>query len=100
MKLVFGKNAMVVQAESATDDEKRLQKLYRNVFSSPEGKVVFADMLFRLCFFGRLDPDNPKQVALHNFAEELLTIIGAWRPENFQDIVTAMFQLRYEGAEE
>lgn len=50
---------------------KELQQLYINVFASPEGRKVLGHILSEGHFFTTLDPDNPAQIAEHNFAKLL-----------------------------
>lgn len=57
--------------DSAVQAANELQQLYINVFASPEGRKVLGHILSEGHFFTTLDPDNPAQIAEHNFAKLL-----------------------------
>jgi len=48
------------------EDTEAMNRRYRNVFGSPEGRAVLGDIL-TTCHFGEtLNPENPVQVAEYN----------------------------------
>ena len=56
---------------------KEMQKYYRYVFSTPEGKIVLGDLL-ALCHFGvTLRPDDAVQVAEYNVGLTIARMAGA-----------------------
>jgi len=52
---------------------------YRNVFSTPHGKVVLADILLELRFFQEIKTEEDK--FLSNYAKRLLHLCGGWSCE-------------------
>jgi len=72
--------------------ERELCAKYRAVFSTPNGREVFTDMMLDLGFLaGELS--TPESVALGNYARLLLYKIGAWQDHNIRGIVDKLFEL-------
>ena len=65
---------------------------YRNVFSSPEGKEVFFDILEELGFF-KSETLTSDDATKNNFAKLLLAKVGSWHPNNSQDLANAFLSL-------
>lgn len=58
-----------------------LQQAYRNVFASPEGKIVLADILFNLGRFAdSIEPTDPVLGAERNIAVTIARMAGAFDP--------------------
>lgn len=55
-----------------------MQRLYRNVFSSEEGREVLFDILAKGHFATTLDPDNRTQVAEYNVALTIAQMAGVF----------------------
>ena len=53
---------------------KRMAEMYRRVFNTPEGRIVFQDILNRGGFWN--DIQNEEQRIRYNFAMELLDVGG------------------------
>ena len=58
---------------------KELIGQYRQVFSSPHGKVVLNHMLWELGLFDEIG-DDPESIALKNYATRLLHILSGSKP--------------------
>jgi hypothetical protein len=70
--------------------EKEIQKKYKLVFLSVEGRQVLGDILF-LCHFGRtLNPDNKTQIAEYNVGVSILGRIGILSEDSLNDVVNAI----------
>jgi hypothetical protein len=59
-------------------DPEDIDKMYRNVFSSAEGKIVLGDILTRGHYGVTLDPDNAAQIAEYNAALVIAHRAGAF----------------------
>ena len=59
-------------------DPKEMQQRYRNVFSSPEGRVVLGDILTLGHFGETLNPTDPIAVAEYNAAVVIARMAGAF----------------------
>ena len=57
---------------------KDMQQFYRNVFSTPEGRIVLGDILALGHFGEPLDPTNPIVVAENNVAIIIARQAGAF----------------------
>lgn len=60
------------------EEQDRVNK-YRNLFSTPRGRVVLADMLMDLRFFTQVETDEDRH--LSNYAKRLLHLCGGWSCE-------------------
>lgn len=70
-----------------------LQDMFRRVFSTEEGKVVFTAMLEDLRFFSQTT--SPEEEALKNYATYLLKLVVT---DDSYGLVDAMINVpRYEG---
>jgi DNA-directed RNA polymerase subunit F len=70
---------------------KTMEAKYANVFNSPEGREVLADLLAELNFFNTCE--TQEQVALSNFAKSILMKMGKWHPENIRAMVDDIMNL-------
>lgn len=61
----------------ATVGSDEIQKHYRNVLGTPEGRVVLGDILVLGHFGVNLDPSDPIQVAEYNLALTIARMSGA-----------------------
>ena len=68
-----------------------LQRRYFTVFSSPDGRLVLADILQDLHAFGEIV--NEEDIALNNYSRLLLAKIGIIQGETATDIVNALMPL-------
>ena len=60
-----------------TPDPLTIQQHYRNVFGTPEGKIVLGDLL-TLCHLSEtLAPDDPAKVAEYNVGITIARMSGA-----------------------
>lgn len=57
---------------------KDMMQRYRNVFGTPEGKIVLGDILSVAGFGGKPNPNDPAQVSWYNFAVEIARLAGAF----------------------
>lgn len=69
-------------------------ELYRKVFSSPEGKAVFTDIMNELNFFAT-DMETQEEVVLNNFAKKMMDKLGIWREHNAFRITDALLNMSY-----
>ena len=58
-------------------DPQEMQQHYRNVFGTPEGKIVLGDILTLTRFGETLTPDDPQQVAMYNVGITIARMSGA-----------------------
>jgi hypothetical protein len=60
------------------DPAREMQQRYRNVFASPEGRIVLGNILTLGHYGVTLDSENRDQVAEYNFALVIATLAGAF----------------------
>jgi hypothetical protein len=60
------------------DAAKEMQKRYRNVFDTAEGRIVLGDILTLGHFGMNIDPNDPILVTEKNFAETIARTAGAF----------------------
>ena len=77
---------------SKPEDVKR--EVYRKVFLSPEGRAVLTDILNDLGHL-QMDISTPEEIALSNYAKQLLAKLGVWQPHNEKRIVDAYLNMQY-----
>lgn len=82
--------------ENPKDIEKEIQKDYRSVFTSREGRKVLTHMLAELHFFDELQLTD-EEIMLSNYAKRLLSHIGVWKGMNVQEIVNAFIDIKKGG---
>jgi hypothetical protein len=73
--------------------EEQMERLYRKVFGTVEGKLVLADILVDLGFFNTVNVTDQVEIGLQNFARMLLSKIGAWNAENVHNIVGTLLAI-------
>ena len=61
-------------------DPEEMQKRYKNLFSTPEGKIVLGDILTKGHYGVTLDPENAVQISEYNFALVIATNAGVFDP--------------------
>jgi hypothetical protein len=78
--------------QSKAEPSKGMRRLYRNVFSTREGKLVLTDILNTLGFF---DMNNRDEVDLiyADVCKMILLKIGAWQSHNIWGITEAFLRL-------
>jgi hypothetical protein len=59
-------------------DPSEMQKRYRNVFGTAEGRVVLGDILTLGHFGEAVDPMSPVQIAEYNVAVTIARMAGAF----------------------
>lgn len=69
-----------------------MRRLYRNVFRTPEGRIVFTDLLQTLFVFET--PKNADEQALRNFGTALMSQVLS---QDTPSLVEAMLDARLEG---
>ena len=80
------------------DPDEAVVQDYRLVFYSEIGRRVLGHMLAELHFFDEI-LDDPEEIALANYARNLLSRLGMWpgyRPENVGAIVDAFFSINFK----
>ena len=65
---------------------------YRNVFQTPEGKEVFADILTELGFF-KATIATDQEATLSNFSKLLLAKLGIWHENNAKALAESLINL-------
>jgi hypothetical protein len=55
-------------------------KRYKNVFGTPEGKIVLGDILTKGHYGVTLDPENAVQISEYNFSLVIATKAGVFDP--------------------
>lgn len=74
-----------------TREEFNIQLAYRNVFlATQDGRNVLTHMLTVLHYFDTLDPDNPEEIALHNYAKVLLKTLGIFEAEDTRTFMDSL----------
>jgi hypothetical protein len=58
-------------------DPKEMQQHYRNVFGTPEGKIILGDLLTITHFGETLDPEDKAMVAEYNVGVTIARMAGA-----------------------
>ena len=69
-----------------------MRRLYRNVFRTPEGRIVFTDLLQTLFVFET--PKSADEQALRNFGTALMSQVLS---QDTPSLVEAMLDARLEG---
>ena len=69
-----------------------MRRLYRNVFRTPEGRIVFTDLLQTLFVFET--PKTQEEQALRNFGTALMSQVLS---QDTPSLVEAMLDARLEG---
>lgn len=59
-------------------EPRDIQQMYKNVFSTAEGRIVLGDILTLGHFGETLNPADPVQVAEHNAAVLIARMAGAF----------------------
>lgn len=72
--------------------EKRV--LYRQVFTTPQGRAVLTDILNDLGFYNM--HRGEEDVVLTNYARRLLEKVGVWQPQNMYDITDAFLGIPWD----
>jgi hypothetical protein len=75
--------------------KKEKTVLYRQVFSTPQGRAVLTDMLNDLGFFN-MHRESEQDIIRSNYARELLEKIGIWQPRNMYDITDAFMGIKWD----
>jgi len=68
-------------------------ELYRQVFSSPRGRKVFAHMVTELGLFDEVEPNDIGAVTLQNYAKHLCYRCGIYRGEIVDEIIKNLFKI-------
>lgn len=67
-------------------DIKFIESDFRSVFSGDDGMRVLTKILTDLCFFRACE--NPDEVALNNYAKQLLSYFGEW-DVGYEDLIVS-----------
>lgn len=79
--------------------EEDIVKLYREVFSSVNGKKVLGHILVELGFFDEVVPGDEPAVALQNYSKHLLYRCGIFKADNIDFVMEALFKIPYKKEE-
>ncbi len=74
--------------DPAQKDLEQLMAAYRLTFKSNTGMRVLGDLLIKLRFFEKVDPDRPEDVARHNLAIEILAMCEIIKTDKHGSFVT------------
>ena len=78
-----------------TKKDDGVKRLYREVFSTRQGKEVLAHMLTELGFFNEIVFDQ-EQIANLNYARRLLKLMGVIQAKNVNKITDVLMSLPFE----
>lgn len=79
---------------------REIIRLYRRVFSSPEGKEVLHHMMIELGFYDNLTGDDPHAIARQNYARRILRLCGIWNVDMTEEVLQSFFDIAIKpGAE-
>jgi hypothetical protein len=65
---------------------------YKNVFGTPEGQEVLADLLTELSFFDAAIETEAQRIGI-NFAHLVLAKLGAWDQRNADGFISAILAM-------
>jgi hypothetical protein len=88
----------VKQADLDAQADAELIMTYRRVFGTPDGKVIFADIMDVLGLNATIESEA--QSALHNGALVIMARAGIFRQWNTQPLLDAYFSLPYTPPQE
>lgn len=85
--------------QETAETEKRMNRLYRNVFSGTEGNEVLADILLHFChYFSFIEPEEQGKIAQRNVGLAILermNLIGPYA----KDFIKLILSVEIKGEE-
>lgn len=73
----------------------QVKNKYRQVFNTPNGRIVFNHMLKELSFYTETGGDSQK-VALNDYAKRLMAYVGIFDPKNFESETTEFVNVAFK----
>lgn len=70
-------------------EKKRLEEIYKYIFSSDMGLEVLGDVLINFCHFGCF-LGNPDEVAQYNVGVQILSRLGAFSKGNTEKVIKGL----------